>query len=388
MDLDGTDGVDEVVRGRVPRPGGFDDVVVAISGGVVSDVRAALADDPEPAGILLPGLVDIHNHGGGGASFHSTSAEEIAVAAGVHHAAGTTTLLASTVTDAPERLLEVVAALATAAEDSLIAGIHLEGPFLEHSCRGAHDPDLLLAPDAGLTRELVAAARGHLRVMTLAAELPGAVEVAEVLAEAGAVVALGHTAATAAQARTFLDGPGSLVTHLFNGMPPAHHRDPGPVLGSLGAAGVGSACVELIADGVHLADETVRSVMSMVPGSVVLVTDAMAAAGMADGDYQLGPLSVEVRSGVARVADGTGSGPIAGGTSRLIDQVRRHAAAGIDLALLMRAASLRPASVVGLDAGRLEPGVRADLVVTDESLQPTRVMRGGEWLTAHPGLVS
>ncbi len=370
------------VRGRVPRPGGYDDLVVSVGDGVIQGLRPATDADAEPAGILLPGLVDIHNHGGGGASFHSTSAEEIAVAAGVHHAAGTTTLLASTVTDAPSRLLSVVSSLATAAEEGLIAGIHMEGPFLEHSCRGAHDPALLLAPDAGLTRELVAAARGRLRVMTLAAELPGADEVAAVLTSAGVVVALGHTAATAAQTRSFLSGPGSLVTHLFNGMPPAHHRSPGPVLGSLGAAGVGDACVELIADGVHLDDETVRAVMSMVPGSVVLVTDAMAAAGMADGDYQLGPLAVEVRDGVARIADGTGNGSIAGGTSRLLDQVRRHAAAGIDLAMLMKAASLRPASVVGLDAGRLEPGARADLVLTDESLQPTRVMRGGAWLSA------
>ncbi|MER7556829.1 amidohydrolase family protein [Nocardioides sp. NPDC126508] len=374
--------LEHVVRGRVPRPGGFDDLVVSVADGVIQGLRPATDADAESAGILLPGLVDIHNHGGGGASFHSTSAEEIAVAAGVHHAAGTTTLLASTVTDAPSRLLSVVSALATAAEDGLIAGIHMEGPFLEHSCRGAHDPELLMAPDAGLTRELVAAARGQLRVMTLAAELPGADEVASVLTSAGVVVALGHTAASASQARAFLSGPGSLVTHLFNGMPPAHHRSPGPVLGSLGAAGVGDACVELIADGVHLDDETVRAVMSMVPGSVVLVTDAMAAAGMADGDYQLGPLAVEVRSGVARIADGTGNGSIAGGTSRLLDQVRRHAGAGIDLAMLMKAASLRPASVVGLDAGRLEPGARADLVLTDETLQPTRVMRGGVWLSA------
>ncbi|MGH3350107.1 MAG: N-acetylglucosamine-6-phosphate deacetylase [Nocardioides sp.] len=374
--------LDHVVRGRVPRPGGFDDLVVTVSAGAISDIRAAIEGDPESTGILLPGLVDLHNHGGGGASFHSTSLDEIATAAGVHHAAGTTTLLASTVTDAPARLLEVVSALATAAETGLIAGIHLEGPFLAHSCRGAHDPSLLISPDVGLTRELVAAGRGHLRMMTLAAELPGADDVAAVLAEAGAVVALGHTAASAALTRSFLAGPGSLVTHLFNGMPPAHHRDPGPVLGSLGAAGVGDACVELIADGVHLDDETVRAVMSMVPGSVVLVTDAMAAAGMADGDYQLGPLSVEVRAGVARVADGTGNGSIAGGTSRLIDQVRRHAAAGIDLAMLMKAAGLRPATVAGLDAGRLDVGARADLVLTDESLRPTRVMRHGAWLTS------
>ena len=374
--------LNQVVRGRVPRPGGFDDLVVTVSSGTVSDIRAAADGDPDSSGILLPGLVDVHNHGGGGASFHSTSLDEITTAADVHHAAGTTTMLASTVTDAPARLLEVVSTLATAAESGLISGSHLEGPFLAQSCRGAHDPSLLLAPDAGLTRELVDAGRGHLRMMTLAAELPGADDVAAVLAEAGAVVALGHTAASAAQARAFLAGPGSLVTHLFNGVPPAHHRDPGPVLGALGAAGVGDACVELIADGVHLDDETVRAVMSMVPGSVVLVTDAMAAAGMADGDYQLGPLSVEVRDGVARVADGTGNGSIAGGTSRLIDQLRRHAAAGIDLAMLMKAAGLRPASVVGLDAGRLDVGARADLVVFDDDLRPTRVMRNGAWLTS------
>lgn len=154
------------------------------------------------------------------------------------------------------------------------------------------------------------------------------------------------------------------------------------MLGSLGAAVVGDASVELIADGVHLDDDTVRFVFDTVPDAVVLVTDAMAAAGMADGDYQLGPLSVEVRSGVARIADGTGNGSIAGGTSRLLDQVRRHAAAGLDLSLLVDAACARPLSVIGMGSDPLMVGARADFVIASDDLRPLRVMRGGAWLSA------
>lgn len=366
-------------------------MVVTVSGASIASVRVAETGSTG-SDILLPGLVDIHNHGGGGASFTTGSADEVETAARHHHRAGTTTLLASAVTDAPDRLLSVVAVLADACEAGLLAGIHLEGPFLATTCRGAHDPGLLREPDVSLTRDLLSAGRGHVRVMTLAAELPGADEVAEVLAEAGALAALGHTAASAACTRDFLarhqvrrhDGCAKgLVTHLFNAMPAPHHRDPGPALGALGAAGAGDAFVELIGDGVHLDDQTVRNVLDLVPDAAVLVTDAMAAAGMADGGYRLGPLEVEVRDGVARVAGPTG-GSIAGGTSRLLDQVRRQAAAGRPLDVVVEAASARPASVIGLGTldgvGRIAPGRRADLVLTDESLRPVRVMRGGEWL--------
>ncbi|MBO0842469.1 MAG: amidohydrolase family protein [Nocardioides sp.] len=372
--------MDLEVSGRVPRVGGsFDAVTILISGELITSVSPLVG--PAPSELLLPGLVDIHNHGGGGASFTTGSADEIETAARHHHAAGTTTLLGSAVTDSPDRLLAVTSALASACDSGLLAGIHVEGPFIAESCRGAHDPALLRLPDVALTRELIAAARGHLRVVTLAPELPGAGEVAAEFDAAGVIAAAGHTAAPAADLRAFLsrsDGHRGLVTHLFNGMPPTHHRDPGPVLGALGAAAAGSAFVELIADGVHLDDETVRAVIDLVPDAFVLVTDAMAAAGMPDGDYRLGPLDVEVRAGVARLA---GGGSIAGGTSRLLDQVRRHASAGRDLGLLVEAASARPASVVGLDGvGRLAPGNRADLVVTDETLRPLRVMRSGAWL--------
>jgi len=370
------------LRGRVVTPDEvIVDGVVEIEGDrIVAVGPASAGDDPAPGDDwLLPGLVDLHNHGGGGASFTAADPDQVATAAATHLAAATTSLLGSAVTDAPERLLAVVATLADATDAGLLAGVHVEGPFLAEACCGAQDPAYLLPPDAGLAREVVAAGRGHVRVMTMAAELPGADAVADLLAADGVVVALGHTAASAPVARTFLAaGRAPLVTHLFNGMPPMHHRSPGPALAALAAAAGGATCVELVADGVHLDDETVRAALTLAGDRAVLVTDAMAAAGMPDGDYELGPQRVEVRDGVARLA---GGGAIAGGTSRLVEQVRRHAAAGLDPVRLVRAAATTPASVVGLtDVGALRPGLRADVVVADSSWSVTRVMKAGDWV--------
>lgn len=365
------------LRGRVVQPDRVHpDAVVDVVDGIIAAVREPRAGDPAPStDTLLPGLVDIHCHGGGGGSFTSGDPASIRVGATHHRAHGTTSLVGSAVTDTPARLLEVVSALADAADDGLLAGIHVEGPFLSAGACGAQDPALLLTPDVALAREIVAAGRGWVRVMTVAAELPGADEVADALAELGVVAALGHTTADAARARDFLARPGargnSLVTHLFNGMPPVHHRSPGPALASLAAAAQGGAVVELIADGVHVDDETARAVLAVAPGHVALITDAMSAAGMPDGDYQLGPQSVEVRDSVARLA---GGGSIAGGTARLVDVLRRVVRAGVPLSTAVAAASLVPARALGLaDTGALLPGLRADLLVVDDDWQPRRV---------------
>jgi len=169
------------------------------------------------------------------------------------------------------------------------------------------------------------------------------------------------------------------ATHLFNGMPPLHHRDPGPVAACLAAAFGGDLVVELVADGVHLAPATVRTVLRVTGGNAVLVTDAMAAAGMPDGDYRLGSMAVRVAGGVARLATSDGSpGPIAGGTAHLIDVVRTTVASGVSLLDAVRAASTVPASVLGLtDIGALAAGYRADVLVTDADLHPRRVLRAG-----------
>ena len=337
-----------------------------------------------PDGFVLPGLVDVHVHGGGGASFNGADPASVGRAAAHHRGRGTTSVVASIVTDRPEAMLAAVSTAAEAAGQGEVAGIHVEGPFLSRARCGAQDPRALRLPDPGLARELLAAGRGHLRVMTIAPELPGADDLARLLLEHEVVPAVGHTEADhdrvrgmLAATREALGRPG-LVTHLFNGMPALHHRDGGPVAGALGAAATGDARVELIADGVHVADHMVRTVFDLLgPERVILVTDAMAAAGMPDGTYDLGPQRVVVRDGVARLGEGA---PLAGGTSDLLAAVRRCVRTGVDLVAAVAAATVNPARSLGLDAGVLAPGGRADLVVTDADLRPVRVMRGGAWV--------
>jgi N-acetylglucosamine-6-phosphate deacetylase len=391
------------VRGRVVTPEGVvDDGLVVVSGGLVvyagesagagaavhqtaeTPAQDRAAVEAPPGGFVLPGLVDVHNHGGGGASFTGAVPEELTRAAAHHLEQGTTSVVASVVADHPEVMLAAVRAGADAAERGEVVAVHVEGPFLAEARCGAQDVRHLRLPDPGLTRDLLAAGRGQVRVMTLAPELAGADRVVGVLLDEGVVPAVGHTEAdadlvrrTLSAVRHHLGRPG-LVTHLFNAMAPLHHRTPGPVAGALRAAAAGDARVELVADGVHLDDETVALVFDLLgPERVLLVTDAMAAAGMRDGRYDLGPQRVRVIGGVARLGDG---GTLAGGTTHLLEVVRRCVGAGIELAAAVTAAARTPAEALGIDVGRLRAGTRADLVVTDAELRPTGVMRAGRWV--------
>jgi N-acetylglucosamine-6-phosphate deacetylase len=401
-----------VLRGRLVGPSGvLRDAVLAVDGDRISWVGAA-ADWPAWSGeersgtwpvpehipgTLLPGLVDVHNHGAAGHGFPDGDLPGARTAARHHLQHGTTSLLASLVTAPEEDLLRALDSCAALAEEGKVAGIHLEGPFLSPERCGAQDPDALRLPDSRLLDRLLQAGRGHVRTITYAPELPGAADLATQALNAGVVPSVGHTTCDAATARVALEqartsGLGrSSVTHLFNGMPPLHHRSPGPVAASLAAAARGGTVVELIADGVHLAHETVASVFDLVgPEQIALVTDAMAAAGMSDGRYRLGRLDVEVSGGVARLAT---EGParsrsIAGGTTRLVEVVRsvvQHA--GVDLRDAVTAATATPARLLGIDAvvGSLTPGLRADVLVVDDDLSPVRVMKSGSWVTPQDG---
>ncbi len=383
-----------VVRGRVVTPEAvLDDAVVVTRDGVITEVcptaewagraSAERVPVPEPDGIVLPGLVDIHAHGGGGHSLASTDAAEVRAAAGHHHQSGTASVVASLVTASPEEMLAQAAALAPLVACGAVAGIHAEGPFLSRDRCGAQDPRFLQAPDAGFVQEMVRAAEGTLRMMTVAPELPGAAAAIDVLRESGVRIALGHTDASYDVFRQHardLDGT-ALVTHLANGMPPMHHRDPGPVAAALLEAAADRASVELIADGVHLDDGFVQMVFGVAAaGRVVLVTDAMAAAGMADGNYRLGSLAVQVTDGVARLSEGAAAGSIAGGTASLLHVVRRvvhSGAAGLRDAV--NAASRTPARLLGIDdrVGAVTPGRTADLLVVDDDLELVSVLRAG-----------
>ena len=360
------------------------------------------SEAPPPTGLtvtdlsgywVLPGFVDLHVHGGGGWSFSEGPPDDARRAAAFHREHGSTTLVASLVT-APLADLEArVAMLAGLADEGAIAGIHLEGPFLSAARCGAQDPRHMLAPDLAAFERLDAAAAGHLCVITIAPELPGATALIKAAAQAGVTVAVGHTDATADVTSAAVDAGVTHATHLFNGMRPLHHREPGPAGALLDRDEV--TC-EVIADGVHLHDTVIRLVARAAgPDRLVLVTDAMAAAGMPDGCYRLGSMRVDVARGVARLAaDGEPgpasaagtSGAIAGSTATMANVVRRAVAAGVPVTTVAAAASTTPARVLGLGhrIGALRAGLEANLVVCDEEFRLRAVMRRGEWLDGPP----
>ena len=339
------------------------------------------------ASTVVPGFIDTHVHGGGGGSF-SGGADQTATAVALHRRHGTTTLLASLVSEAPDDLLRQVRDLAEQVRTGLIAGIHLEGPWLsDHRC-GAHDPALLRDPESAELTRVLDAGGGTIRMVTLAPERSGGLEAIRRVVDAGAVAAIGHTEATYAQTRTAIDAGATVGTHLFNAMRPIHHREPGPVIALLEDPRV---TVEMIADGVHIDPALYRHIVgSAGPDRVSLVTDAMAAAGMADGAYRIGPLAVEVADGVAHLA---GTDTIAGSTATMDRLFRFAVTHGVDgriggralhrddaLALAVRQSSVNPARALGLPSPVLQPGTRADLVALDTSLVVTAVMSRGAWM--------
>ncbi|MGH3170814.1 MAG: N-acetylglucosamine-6-phosphate deacetylase, partial [Trebonia sp.] len=328
------------IRGKIPTAS-LADGVVTVTDDVITSVEPAQAQGSPgvPGGdVILPGLIDIHCHGGGGHTFTTTDpAEALAVAA--HHAArGTTGIIASIVTAAPADMLAQVRALAPLVASGDLLGIHLEGPFLSPARCGAQAPEHIRDPDPALAADLLQAADGAIKIVTIAPERPGAREVVSLFRSAGVVVALGHTESTfdVMSAGLASIGESALVTHLANGMPPLHHRSAGPVAAALVAAAGDSASVELISDGVHVDPGFARLVFATAaPGRVVLITDAMTAAGMPDGSYELGPQHVRVSGGVARLE--SQGGALAGGTSSLAQVVATAHAAGVPLADAARA---------------------------------------------------
>lgn len=325
--------------------------------------------------IATPGFIDIHVHGGGGAS-HDEGAAATTVVLDTHESFGTTRALCSLVTGDLDAMTERVRTLArAAAADDRILGIHLEGPFLDPGHRGAHDPALLRAPLAEYLAPLLAAGGGAVRQITLAPELAGGAEAIPLILRAGARVAVGHTNADERAATEAFAAGASLLTHAFNAMEPLHHRAPGPVAAACAQPHV---TLEVIADGVHVAASVITMLFRSAPGRVALVTDAMAAAGAADGDYRLGALDVRVRNGVARLVEG---GAIAGSTLTMSGAVRFAVqAAGIPLAEAVAAATEVPARAIGVDSafGTLGIGRRADLVLLDAELEVAGVFRDGE----------
>ena len=332
-------------------------------------------------GVLTPGFIDLHVHGGGGFSFdEGAAAVERALA--VHRAHGTTRSVLSLVANPVAALERSLAAIADLTErDPLVLGSHLEGPFLAPGRRGAHNPDFLISPSPAVTGRLAAAARGTLRQVTIAPELPGALDAVQSLTEAGVVVAVGHTEAGEEQAQAAFDRGARLLTHAFNAMPGIGHRNPGPVVAAIRDERV---TAELVLDGVHVHPDVARLLIDAAPGRVALITDAMAAAGAADGSYRLGSLDVAVVDGVARLAGPDGSpGAIAGSTltqDHALRLARRRC--GMSLRAAVTALTWVPARALGLEGrlGRLAPGYAADAVLLDDACEVRAVWGAGRRL--------
>jgi N-acetylglucosamine-6-phosphate deacetylase len=373
--------------GKVVTPDGVvADASVTVQAGRITDISRG----PAPSGAvdlagkwLLPGFIDLHTHGGGGHDV-TGSPEDMSAAVAFHRRHGTTRTLVSLAAAAPSSLIEGLGWVtdmvdAGSGQFGHVIGAHLEGPFLADSRRGAQNPAHLLMPDRNTFAKLVEAARGALRSVTIAPELPGALELIGDIVEAGAVAAIGHTDATYDQARAAIDAGATLATHLFNGMRPVHHREPGVVWAALVS---GIAC-EVINDGVHV-HPAVTTLVGNVPGRLVLITDAIQAAGLNDGDFTVGGLHIHVVNGQVRLA---GTDTLCGSTLTMDAALRRAVKeCALPIEVAAAAASANPARVLGIDddCGAIVVGRAADLVVLDQDLMVVGVMAGGEWDAQYP----
>ncbi|MBV2362130.1 N-acetylglucosamine-6-phosphate deacetylase [Streptomonospora nanhaiensis] len=326
---------------------------------------------------VMPGCVDIHIHGGAGAAFTDADPERALEIVRFNRGHGVTTVVGGLVAAAPRDTLDQIAALAEVADAGELAGIYLEGPYIAKSKCGAHDPALLREPDLAEFAAMLKAGRGHIRMITVAPELPGALELIRAAASEDVVAAVGHTEATYDQTRAAFDAGATVATHIYNQMRPLHHREPGPIAAALNDERV---TVELINDGVHVHPGAAALVFASAGAErVALVTDAMAATGLGDGEYTLGRLRVRVVDGQARIPE---TGQIASSTIVLPDAVRRAVhAVGVRLETAAHAATAVPARALNLPhVGSLTAGNRADLVVLDDKLEVTAVMHRGAWI--------
>jgi N-acetylglucosamine-6-phosphate deacetylase len=349
-------------------------ILVVEDGRIASIASRAAGDTPAeartlhyPGATLAPAFFDVHIHGAAGHDAMQATPQALAAIGRFLASRGTAGFLATTVTaplDATLRALSGLAKLIAAPPAAGIAhplGIHLEGPFLSHLKRGVHPPEFLLAPDIAVFDRLYDAAEGHVRLMTLAPELPGAAQLAAHAAARGVRVSLGHSNATAAETRAAIAAGAVSATHTFNAMRPLDHREPG-ILGAVLTCD--SLFAELICDGVHTAPEMVKLWWrAKGPERAILMTDAMSATGMPDGAYRLGGFPVQVANGRAI------SGGVLAGSVLTLDRALANFIqfTGAPIQQALRLLTANPAAMTGLadQAGALAVGRPANLVVLD-----------------------
>ncbi|MBN2982584.1 N-acetylglucosamine-6-phosphate deacetylase [Cohnella algarum] len=375
--------------GRVVTPEGTlecgwiwlrDGVIAGIGGSsdpVPSEAGSAERIDGR-GGWVLPGFVDVHVHGGAGYDFMFAEREGLDAIAKFHARHGTTGLLATSLTSPRDQLTAVLDRasryMAGPMPYAQVLGVHFEGPFVSVKWKGAQNADYILPPQKEWLEDWTRAYPGIIKMQTLAPEAKGALEYIDLLVANGIVPSAGHTDATYAQMTAAAERGLRHAVHTFNGMRPFHHREPGTA-GAIMADD--RIAAEVIADGHHVHPAGIR-VLVKAKGvdNVVLITDAMEAAGMPDGQYTLGELPVTMKDGVARLAEGN----LAGSTLTMIDAFRLMVReVGVTVEEASRMASRNPARQLGLDKthGSLAPGKRADVLLLDDALRLKGVWIGG-----------
>lgn len=341
------------------------------SDGVITSVNPGIHSNPDTTtnGVLIPGFVDIHCHGGGGHYFSAISPDSITAAINAHKKTGTTSLVASLVSESIEDLKAQIQRLIPFYNRGEIVGIHLEGPYLSHARCGAHEPSLLIDPTVEQLKELVVIGQGSIKMITIAPELSGAQEAIEYLVSVGVFAAIGHTEGNFQDAAAATDNGASIVTHFLNAMNKEN------TAGSIANFVMGDPrlTVELIVDGHHLSFEKVKELFASLGPRIIMVSDAMAAAGKGDGSYTIGALPVEVKDGVARL---TSNQKLAGSTltiSQAFSNLIKHC--GLSLEQAVHATATQPAKAFGLrDRGSIAVGMRADLLSYDSATQSVTVI--------------
>jgi len=337
------------------------------------DVIKAAGSDAEH--YLIPGLIDIHTHGALGGDHSFGSSEGLRKMASFYAENGTTSFLATTLTAPIETLENAMQAVAKheRSEDSArLIGVNLEGPFFSYEKRGAHPAELLRPPDIATFERLFKLSGESIKLACVSPELDGAMEFIREVSKVSHV-SVAHSAADYDTATQAFDNGATHVTHLFNGMSPFLHREPGIV----GAARDANAFVEVICDGYHLHPAVVRATFAMFPRRACLISDSLGCTGLPDGNYESAGLPIIVKNGNAKLADGKS---IAGSTITQLQGIRNAVSLGIPLSEAVAAASIHPVQAIGMDGqiGSLIPGAYADMLLLDKKLRLQKVYISGK----------
>ena len=325
---------------------------------------------------VIPGLVDVHTHGSMNADFSDGDYEGLKSMAGYLAKSGVTSFAPAGMTLPYETLAAAFAAGKKLHDEcpdgcARLMGIHMEGPFFSEKKKGAQNGAYLRDPDFEAFKELYDGCGGLVRIVDVAPELPGAAEFAAKASEL-ATVSIAHTDATYEEAVAALDAGASHLTHLYNAMPPIHHRKPGVIGAGSEREGV---IAELICDGYHVHPSSIRMAFKLFPDRICLISDSLRCCGMPDGKYELGGQDVFLKGGVARLEDGT----IAGSASNVYTCMLNAIAYGIPKETAVTAATITPAREIGAEdlIGSIAEGKYADFIICNENLKPERIFLGG-----------